>query len=193
MIALYLIAAVVGGILLVLSLFGGHHDAEHDMDAGHDHDTSHEVGGIMEWLPFFSLRFWTYGLAGFGLTGWLLTQFTASPAAESLPIALVTGFIAGAVPTLALRFLRKQEASTSVKVGDLMGVEAEVHVAIRSGQMGRVRVIAKDEMIDLLAISDEDYSMEPGSKVVIISVEGDRVRVVPTQAIFEDTLQTLGR
>ena len=62
-----------GCVLIGASLvFGGHVDDHHDLESDHDHDTI-GAGSEVIWLPFLSMRFWTFAAACFGLTGILLT------------------------------------------------------------------------------------------------------------------------
>ncbi len=90
MLTVYLITAVVGGAFVLLSAFGGSHDdfdhdADFDSDAGFESDAGLDAdfgadadhGELVHadvWLPFLSMRFWTYFLTFFGVTGMLLDE-----------------------------------------------------------------------------------------------------------------------
>ena len=79
-------------------------DIDVDVDADIDVDADHSIADIVHaggdaahdalWLPFFSLRFWTFSLASFGLTGTLL-QLLIGVTAVVLPASLVTGMAVG--------------------------------------------------------------------------------------------------
>ena len=86
MLPIYLVTLIVGGVLVLVSVFLGDSDtdadvaadidvdADLDLAAGADVDAdgSLDVGlidALQAWLPFTSMRFWTFFAAFFGLTG----------------------------------------------------------------------------------------------------------------------------
>ena len=79
----------LGGVLIVASIVLGDTDTDVDLDVDADVDLDVGLDGDQDalivlkdpgdavadagiWLPFFSLRFWTFALAGFGASGLLL-------------------------------------------------------------------------------------------------------------------------
>jgi len=197
MLTVYVFCAVIGGGLIVLSLFGGDHD--HGGDFGHDigHDVGHDVGhdagsdhdaGHIEgpWLLFFSLRFWTYLIAVFGVLGLLLTLFTDSKEPLNAIVSGVSGFASGLVASFAVRWLRSHEADSTTREKDLLGVRARVTVPLRDGQLGRVRVTVKGELIDLMATAEEPLALPEGSEVVIVGMENGRATVMPLDTLLQE-------
>lgn len=189
----YLACAVVGGLLILMSLFGGDHGADHaDVSFDHDADLSadagHEAAASHEgaWLPFLSLRFWSYGLAGFGAIGMILQLMGRVPAAIIPWIAAGFGLSLGISVAWTLRQLSRNSLNSGAGVDDLLGQEAEVTVPIRGSDAGRVRATIKGDIIDLLAVSDEPAALMPGSPVYIVSVEGDRVKVMSRSTLLEE-------
>lgn len=186
MLTLYIVSLVVGGALVVLSLFGGdsHHGGDHDFHAGADHDADHGDGSQDVWIPFFSLRFWTYFAMTFGAAGLILTFLvkTAEPTAGMF--AGATGLITGLLVSFGMRMLSKSDIDSSIKSSEMMGKEAQVVVAIRPGQLGRVRISVKGEVLELLASSDDVDALEAGATAVIVEMDGDRVKVVGRKAIY---------
>lgn len=178
MLLVYLVSAIVAGVLVLLSLFGGDHEGHVDSDSG-DHDTDHGF-----WLPFFSLRFYTYFFAGFGTTGLLLHYLTQTNPITSLIISGAVGLGSGLGVSILMRILRVTETTTSSKDKDVLGKEGTVLVAIRGPNPGRIRCTVKGDIIDFLAISDQSVEIEPGEKVVVVAMENGRAQVVPTQTIF---------
>ena len=106
MLPIYIGSLALGGILIVASIVLGDTDtdADLDVDAGLDVDPDLDIGldgdqdaililqdpadAIVDagiWLPFFSLRFWTFALASFGASGARLSVLGA------------TGFLAAGV------------------------------------------------------------------------------------------------
>lgn len=188
MLTYYIVAAVVGVALIMISaLAGGHseHDASHDSD----HDGGHSEWSA-DWVPFFSIRFWTYFLAVFGVVGILLTLFKLLASGLILPIALVSGFITGYAVFRLMRIAMKYQSDSLARTEDLLGAEARVMVAIRPSLPGKVRLSAKGEIIEMLALPDGDRTLEAGMDVVVTQVEEGRVVVVPKDELFDS--QTIG-
>jgi hypothetical protein len=177
---------MVGVGLAVIAAFAGDHD--HSIESHVDADHSAEHTGDHMWLPFLSLRFWTYGLAGFGLTGFLLTLFTGTVASTVLGLALAMGAICGLMVATIVRLAQKQESTSGVGTKEMLGLEANVLVSIRPGQSGKVRFQAKGDIIDMIAISDEDATIEMGTKALVVGIEGDRARVIALDAFEGENL-----
>lgn len=180
MLLVYIVSTIVAGALLLLSLFGADHDADHEI--AHDSEGGH-------WLPFFSLRFYTYFFAGFGTTGLLLHYLTDTNAVVGAWIAGAIGLAAGLSVSILVRILRVTETSGSAKEKDLLGKEAKVLVAIRGMTPGRIRCSVRGDLIDYLAVSESNDAIEAGESVVVVGMENGRAQVVPRASIFgEDAL-----
>ena len=212
MLTVYIICAVLGGGLIVLSLFGGDHghgtdthfgdhDIGHDIghDVGHDlgHDVGHDVGHGHDshgtfghhggpWIPFFSLRFWTYMVGVFGATGLILTQMNESVEPVRAWIAAGTGFASGLIAAAMVRWLQTHEADSTARDRDMLGLRARVTVPIRERQVGRIRATVKGELLDILATSEEPLALPEGSEVVIIGMEDGRATVMPLDVLLEE-------
>lgn len=207
MLTIYIFCAVIGGGLIVMSLFGGDHDhgsdADHDFtvdhdvdlgadaggdaDVGHDADASHDSGhGDGPWMLFFSLRFWTYLLGVFGVSGLLLTYLTDSREPVTALLSGATGFLSGVFAASLVGWLRKNEADSTAREHDFLGVRARVTVGIRDRQVGRIRATVKGELIDVLAVSEEPLALPEGSEVVIVGMDNGRATVMPLQALLEE-------
>lgn len=223
MLTVYLIAAIVGGTLIVLSAFGGG-DGDHDVDADHDvdlhldHDVDlhlahdidldadHDVdlapgtdvavasgadhGGAIDgeglWLPFLSLRFWTYFAAGFGLVGTALTWLGSLADVIVGLAAGGTGLVSGLAMAYAMRLLKAGEAHGQIKMSDYEGAEGRVRVAIAPGAPGKIRTVIRGEELDLIALPAEGETLPPGTPVMIIDMEGTVARVVRREVILND-------
>ncbi len=181
MLLIYIVSTIVAGVLILLSVFG----ADHDHDTDTDHDLSIE-GSADVWLPFFSLRFYTYFFAGFGSTGLLISLLTKTPALLTGILAAGVGLVCGLMISYMMRLLRRSETTTSAKDKDVLGKEATVLVTIRGNSPGRIRCSVKGDIIDFLAIADHETPIEPGSKVVVVAMENGRAQVVLTQTIFDE-------
>lgn len=199
MFAIYIVSAVVGGFLVLLSAIGGgEHGADgvHEFDGGGigdgelDHDFGHHGsdhdGGAGTWIPFLSLRFWTYFLGAFGVTGLLLTKVANLPEPFSAWLSAGTGALCGLTIAYAMRLVQRAEADSSAKIDEMLGTEAKVLVPIHPNQPGKIRFTLKGETIELLALSNDDDADQigAGADVVIVAIEKDRARVVPRAALY---------
>lgn len=185
--AIYIVAAVVGLGLVVGGALGGHHG--HDGEIGHhdgvDHHGDSDHGIVGPWIPFFSLRFWTYFAAATGAVGLLLQTLTKTPELTTFGLSLAAGAIAGTLAFLTMRLIRTHESDSMTREADLMGRIAKVLVAIRGGELGRIRLENKGEILDLLAKSPTGATIEAGAEVVILDVDGSTMLVAPSNEIFE--------
>jgi hypothetical protein len=218
MLSVYIIAAVFGGSLLLLSALGGggddahadgvdaldvdvdvdadfdvHIDADVDADidfhaaSGTDLVVDHGVEGgadLASWLPFFSLRFWIYFAATFGLTGAIITSLELTSALFTGLLAAATGMIAGTGMVATVRALKKGE-STSLRALDFESAEATASTTIRRGEVGKIRTHVRGEWVDLLAETMDDEPISPGESVIIVEMRGANATVVRSATILE--------
>ncbi len=209
MLLAYIVSAVVAGVLVVLSLLGVDHaggDADvsvdhefqlgHDLVEGHDMASGHVAAREAangRWMPFLSLRFWTYLFAGFGTSGLLLTVLAKTPEPVAAIVAALVGLACGFVVSWVMRLLRITESSSSAKQQDMLGKEAEVLVTIRGTTPGRIRLSVKGDLIDFLAVAPDGETIEPGASVVVLEVEGDRANVARRESVLGDDTLELGQ
>jgi membrane protein implicated in regulation of membrane protease activity len=188
--SLYIAATIIGGGLVVIGLFHGH-DSDGGFDGGHDahidlsHDAAVDHHGPVDnlWLPILSLRFWTYFLITFGLVGLIAGNFTTVQPAVVALAAAGAGLFTGLAVAYTIRHLADEIGSVT-GVQDMLGMEGEVLVAVRPDSPGRIRCNIKGDSIDLLALSEGDYILQPGERAVVVAVDGDRARVVPRVEVF---------
>lgn len=200
---LYLFSLIVGGVLLGASiLLGGDGDSDADVDANadagvdldadadadaHVGDAAHghgtmDVGGhgaadFFLWT-FRSIRFWTFFLAFFGLTGIALTWLglVDSPLV-GLGLALGTGALTGFTAAAALRRLGTDESGAVASSNDYIGKTAKVVVPVTRGGVGKVRLQLRGTTVDVLATTDEDDAFGSREEAMIIEMEGTRARI----------------
>lgn len=190
MLTLYIITAVVGGALVLISAFAGGHDMEtgvdHDFDhdADHDSDHAHDATHDVSWMPFFSMRFWTFLIATYGVTGTALTLMTDTPGPVVLGWSIALGLVTGLAVFFLMQALKLASADSTVNATDFLGMEALVTVPIRGALMGSVRVSVKGESLDLHATSQDEAMLGEGDKVVIVEMENGQARVVPREEMF---------
>ncbi|MCB0825823.1 MAG: DUF1449 family protein [Armatimonadetes bacterium] len=200
MLTFYIIATILGGGLVLLSALGGigggHFDMDHDMsvdvntDVDMDHDVSHDGDTVSTdhfdfWLPFFSLRFWTYAFAAFGVFGLFLTFTKFAPEPMAAMISAGAGVLIGSLAAIAMRWINKSSVNSVVRESDFIGQEGKMSVTPRNGEPGKVRLEIKGEMIDMLAMPAEGFSVQQGEEVIVVGVDGTRVRVAKASDYLE--------
>lgn len=183
MLIAYIVSMIVGGALVVMSAITGH--GHHEASFDHGGDADHGGGDHDTWIPFLSLRFWMYGLTAFGLSGILLLFLAKQSVAASVPWSIGTGLICGLIVSYITRLAMKSEADSSAKTQDMLGKSANVLVPIRPGLPGKVRFSVKGEWIELLALPQENESIEANEEVIILNIERDRAYVMKKSALME--------
>lgn len=185
MLTLYIVSAAVAGVLILLSLLGiGHdHEGHVEMGANIDHDVDHSLVG---WIPFFSLRFYTYFFSAFGTAGLLLHYYSTTPDAVGVWLAAAVGLVSGLGVWIVLKLLRRSEGSSSATERDVLGKEGQVLVAINGSSPGRIRCSVRGDIIDFLAVSDWADTIPAGTSIVVVAMEHGRAQVMPREAIFSD-------
>ena len=192
----YLASLVFGGVLIGASiLLGGHDDVDGDFDGDADldvdadgdmdldADADADKGGPIDvgdganlFLFLKSLRFWTFFLAFFGLTGLILDGGgVVESEVVAFVLALGMGIVTGVGTTSAIRALAKDDASTAAHGGDYIGRTGRVIVPVRPGGVGRVRVEVKGQLVDVLATSDEELAS--AEHAMIIEMDGTRAKL----------------
>lgn len=201
LLGIYIATFVLGGILLGASLFLGHHDgdagadadadadvhadADADGDADTDADGPHEAGEVAHaelsdfWIPFISVRFWIFFLCFFGLTGVVLTLLALAGRWGTLAAAVGVGFVSGFAAAFVIQKLKKAEVGSTVGLEDYKGKEGLVLLPIGPGDKGKIRMVIKDQTVDMVARTEEALSIERGRRVLVIEVVNNEAVVVP--------------
>lgn len=181
MLFFYLAAAGLGVSLILVSLLLGGADADADLDVDVDADLDLDVdadldadgdvhaGGVGNWLPVGSLRFWTFLVAAFGLTGTGLTVGGA-PWGLVLVVALTIGIGTGWSAAAFFRYLLNERVSGEVALDHLTGREARVVLEVRPDRRGRVLVQTHAGTMELSATTGDDRAIARGDSVLITSV-----------------------
>ena len=193
MMTAFVICALLGGILVLFGMLGHDHSpdvhADLHFDANADADGDSDVGSMFQWMPFLSLRFWSYGLVTFGLVGIVLTMLVHLTPAGVLTLAILSGLTCGSAVVFAVRALGRNMVSTGATVHDLTGAVGKATVAIRGQVPGRVRCELKGEILDLVAVTSSDQVIEIGTPIIITAIENDRAMVMPQAALYnQDTV-----
>jgi hypothetical protein len=180
MLAIYLAALGFGTTMILVSLLLGGGDKDFDKDlhvdhdhdpGGHDHDhAEHDKPGIgfsTWWL--LSLRFWTFGLATFGLAGTLLT-FLPVPYTLTAVVSVLTGLLIGVGAARLFRYLNRDQVSGTTDLHGYVGEEARVLVPIRPGASGKIVLSSLAGRVEMLATTRDSDTLDVGTTVIVAGV-----------------------
>lgn len=199
-----MLLAMLGG----LDHFDFDHDLDHDfdydadlavyldtdielVDSGNDHQTVPNVPrryirrSRWGWLGVMkSLKFWTFGICFFGLTGLVLSNLSvALPAVIVAIAAVIMGILCGGLISGSLRVLRHQKADSLVRSADLVGIAGTVEVPFNATSRGKVRLQIKGSILDLIAYTDEAREFQTGEQVLVVSTDQNRLWVVSADSL----------
>jgi membrane protein implicated in regulation of membrane protease activity len=184
--SIYLGSLLFGSVLILTSLiFGGDDsdmDKDFDKDIGFDKDLSFDKDVDFDgdaadgdtdgpaWLPFLSLRFWTFALGSFGLTGTILT-FLGSAAVTTAVVSSGMGLVLGYFIAFAFQKLKKSNITSDTSSVALKNQVGSVLLDIEPNSRGKIRVHASNQIHDLMAITQDSKPIEAGEKIIIVSVK----------------------
>jgi len=158
-------------MLFVGDVFGGDHDVHvGDMGGGHG-DVGHEGGpGI------FSARIMASFLTAFGVGG-LVARYYGLQHPAAAGCGVVTGAVMSGIVYQFAKILYSQQASSEVRMSQLIGRTAEVTVGIPQGGMGQVTMEYGGERTTQIARSKDGGAIPPGTAVVVTDLRGDSIIV----------------
>ena len=139
-----------------------------DVDADMDGDLDGIDG--MAWMPFMSLRFWTFAFGLFGMSGVILTTLgTGEPITMSVSAAMGVGM---GYP-IAYLFQKLKYDSVSAETS-LLSYEDELArtlLPMKPNGQGKVRVQQNGELTDLIALNTSSVHIKSDQEVVILEVK----------------------
>lgn len=203
MLTFYLCCLIFGGILLGISLFGGHdsssmeHSAELDMhDAPElgsasdihishidhfDHQIEHSHTELKDAVKFISFRNVIYFLTFFGLTGTTFTLLSIS--------AFISFLASGAIGGLSwifgyklFKYLKESETGKGTETSDLNGKICRITLPVKKEQKGKIIVYLEEQIIEMQAIVSEASSKNEfvtGERALIVDIK-DNIAYIDT-------------
>ena len=151
--------------LMVALLFGGLFDffeADHDFDSGGP--------------GFFSTRVMAVFVTTFGGAGAVATYYGLAPVPAAM-VGFATGLVFGGAIYALARMLFRQQASSDVLAGDLVGAIGRVVIAIPAGGVGQIRVRLGEELMDKIARTRDGVPIPENAAVKVDEVLGETVIV----------------
>ncbi|TVQ22873.1 MAG: NfeD-like protein [Leptolyngbya sp. DLM2.Bin15] len=188
MLLVYWICCLVGSLFVVLAAVGGldgaDFDSEFEIDVGVDRRDEEERSPLHRrrglWLPIFSLRFWTFGVCFFGLSGILLSA-TEMTAATVLLTSVAMGVICGSIVAIALRQLGRRRIDSLVRSTDYVGLSGTVEIPFDANSRGKIQLQIRGTTLGVMALTDDPNGFQVGDTVFIVSMSKNRVWVVSQQ------------
>jgi len=168
--AIFLGIAAIGFLVLLISFVFGELFEHGDWFGGHDADFHGEVhdGGVSI-LSSRVLSVFVTAFGGFGAIGIHLGYSVGA----STGFGMVGGLVFGGLIYLFATFLFSQQASSDVRVGELVGGTANVSVAIPKGGVGQIRCALGESVVEKIARSQDGSEIPANTPVKIEAVVGE--------------------
>lgn len=203
MLTIYWLCFAIGGVFVLLAVLSGldgvdFGDADFDVqvdelddielqDPG-DSDAANRVfsrrGKPSPLRIVKSLRFWTFGLCFFGLTGLVLSNLSVPLPPWGVAIAAISmGIVCGAIVAGMLQALRQHGSDSLIRSDDLVGLMATVELPFNQNSRGKVRLMVKGSLIDMVAYTEDAREFYPGDRVLIVGTEENRLWVVSADSL----------
>ncbi|MFB6274539.1 MAG: NfeD family protein [Halothece sp.] len=209
MLIIYIACSLIGGLFVLLSVSGGLDGFDLDADADADFDADSEVDDVdfgthqgktekqpnpwlakssskkKLWLPFFSFKFWTFGICFFGVTGLALTWLQPNLGDRVIAlIAALMGLLIGTAMAWLLRALGGNYTNSMASTDDLVGVIGTVEIPFDQNSRGKVQLPIKGSTVGFSAMTEQETEFQPGEQVLVVSYQDNKLWVVSA-----DTLQ----
>lgn len=184
----YMIALIIGGGFMAISLFSDvleGTDLEVDVDFDGEVDAS--LGGTAGAgaLKILSLRTVVYALFGFGAVGSMLTRLWGpDQSTQTIVWAAAGGLATGVVASALFGLLKRSDTGDRLHEGTFIGLTGNVTLPMDDASPGRVTVFRGDRTITLRALPHASAESEPEewSEVLVVEMENGVARVVPVDS-----------
>jgi membrane protein implicated in regulation of membrane protease activity len=196
MLIVYATLGALGAALILLTIFVGDSDADFDADVDVDADVDADFDADAEvdhdvqvdagvWLPFLSIRFWTFFACFFGVTGTILTVL-GNGFIVTLLTSLGMGIATGWLAAYAMHKLSREQVSSGITEKDYVGLSGKVKISVKKGKQGSIRCFVKGSLVDVIAEADTEELIPIGEEVLIIEMNGAVAKVVPAPTSRSD-------
>jgi membrane protein implicated in regulation of membrane protease activity len=138
-----------------------------------DHDVDVHGGGGPSFLSGRVLSVFITAFGGFGAIGIHLGYGIG----VSTAIGLASGLVFGGLVFLFVSFLHSQQASSDLRVQELVGCLAQVSVAIPKGGLGQIRCTLGESGIEKIACSVDGAEIPANTLVKVEAIVGETVVV----------------
>ncbi len=198
MLPIYIFSFTIGGIFVALAALAGLDGVDFDNPFNTDIEVTEESRNVEQgekiltltkrlqemtlWLPFLTIKFWTFGSCFFGLTGIVLSKFTPEMSEVAIAsISVLIGSFCGTSMVWVLRNLR-QFADSLIRANDLIGQSGKVSIPFDSQSNGKVQLTVKGSNLDLVAFTDEEKGFNKGDRVLVVGLKNNQLWVVTDES-----------
>lgn len=160
--------AAFGFIFLLLMLFVGElFGADHEVGA-HDVSVEHGDADHGGGPSIFSARIMAAFLTAFGVGG-VVARYYNLPHPAASGVGVVSGVVLAGIVYQFAKFLYSQQASSDVRMADLVGRSAEVSVAIPEGGVGRIALTFAGERSEHIILYGRKHTIadEKGNRATV--------------------------
>jgi hypothetical protein len=188
---LYLVCAVIGGILFVVRLIlqfmggdSGDHDVgaadvgDVDVDGGFGEDAGADFDDAYLSFKILSFQGLTAFFMMFGLVGLAMMRQTHQSAVTSLLAASVAGLGTVWIIGLIFRKAGSLQASGNIDLANAIGQEGEIYLTIPGSGTGKVKVTVQERLRIYEAISKDKTEIKTGQRVRVVEVTSQGVLIV---------------
>lgn len=210
MLSVYWFCLAIGGVFVLLAVLGGLDGADFDIHFDTHFDThidsdvevtdpgdrqkesvlNFNAPRLSPWRFLLgilkSLKFWTFGVCFFGLTGLVLSQLTVLPGLVAIA-AVGMGILCGAIVAGVLQALRYRQVDSLVRANDLVGLTGTVELPFDVSSRGKVCLLVKGTRVTFMAYTDEGRELEIGEQVLVVGTEQNRLWVVSTDSLNQSS------
>jgi membrane protein implicated in regulation of membrane protease activity len=199
----YGLCLIIGGTFVFLSAVGGLDGADFatDFDVEVDAETDTEFDDVDvgthagqidlpkrfrkgRWVPFLSLRFWTFALCFFGLTGLLVTLVQPGIASWLVAVlAVLMGFLCGTATAVILRSLGRNQVNSLTRPEALAGQIGTVDIPFNADSRGKVSLQIGGSTVGFFAFTQENQEFRQGDSVLVVGLENNKLWVVSIDAL----------
>ena len=172
--AIFLGIASLGFLFLLISFLFG--EVSGHADGGGHEGTPHDVQGDSHGVSIFSSRIVSVFITAFGGFG-AIGIHLGYRIETSTGMGLLGGLIFGGIIYLFASFLYGQQASSDIRVNELIGRTAQVTVAIPQNGLGQIRCSLGESVVEKIARTEDGGAVPANTSVRIESVIGETVLV----------------
>ncbi len=177
----YLYAAIPASLILVIqtimTFLGLSGEIDVDFDGDGDVDIEGETG-----LTIFSIRNMVAFFTFFGWSGLWMLSSDVSPLMTAI-FSVLTGILFMLISMSLFYLVSKMQRSGNINLKNAIGTTGEVYIPIPANRQsyGKIMVVIQGGLRELEAITDETEDLKTGTKVTIVSVEGESQLLVKKQ------------